>query len=214
MTTICGALTVNHCQSRWEKTPGKGLAAEMGRDYLGRNMTYRISLQQLAQLSSKLKHSIESWDQRRGLWEVVFHHEAKTNTNNLEGDRHEICPITRITRTAHIPTPLLASHPQDKEDWEEEVSALFEWVGMACLGSERLQANDHPDPYIAVYEPPETLKDSSCVPSCAESSTQSQQPMTGHAILQSPVTYSRTTAKQHALLKDVRIFEGVRCGYH
>ncbi|KAI0683718.1 hypothetical protein BC835DRAFT_1295246, partial [Cytidiella melzeri] len=110
------------------------------------------------------------------------------------------------------------------EDWEEEVSALFEWVGMACLGSERrhlnrnfqlrLQANDHPDPYIAVYEPPETSKVGNLVHMCWKgfiprsflrrvldtvSAADSSIPfisVTGHAILQSPVTYSRTTAKQ------------------
>ena len=67
----------------------------------------------------------------------------------------------------------------DVELWKEDVAHLFEWVGMACLGSKRciassymndrnfrllfsilisvgrLQVNDNPDPYIAVYAPPE-----------------------------------------------------------
>jgi ribonuclease P/MRP protein subunit RPP40 len=64
------------------------------------------------------------------------------------------------------------------EDWEDEMCALFEWVGMAGLGSQRyvshgfqlyltntpshfdpdgrLQANDRADAYVAVYEPPQS----------------------------------------------------------
>ena len=62
------------------------------------------------------------------------------------------------------------------EDWHDRVSSLFEWVGMAALGSQRyvhilyasltsrhpsthpthsLSATDRCDPYIAVYTPPE-----------------------------------------------------------
>ncbi|KAI0318569.1 ribonuclease P 40kDa subunit-domain-containing protein [Amylostereum chailletii] len=41
------------------------------------------------------------------------------------------------------------------EDWNAEMSELFEWVGMAILGAQRLQANDRVDPYVAVYSPPQ-----------------------------------------------------------
>ncbi|PPQ63107.1 hypothetical protein CVT24_005818 [Panaeolus cyanescens] len=43
----------------------------------------------------------------------------------------------------------------DAESEERRVESFFEWVGMACLGSQRLYANDRVDPYIALYEPPE-----------------------------------------------------------
>ena len=37
-----------------------------------------------------------------------------------------------------IPEPTLArSKGEDKEEWEERVGELFEWIGMACLGAER-----------------------------------------------------------------------------
>lgn len=37
-----------------------------------------------------------------------------------------------------IPAPELArSKEESKEEWEERVSELFEWVGMACLGAQR-----------------------------------------------------------------------------
>ncbi|KAG6899166.1 hypothetical protein C0993_012726 [Termitomyces sp. T159_Od127] len=42
----------------------------------------------------------------------------------------------------------------DVEDWNAEAGALFEWVGMASLGSQRLHANDRVDPYVALYAPP------------------------------------------------------------
>ena len=59
-----------------------------------------------------------------------------------------------------------------QKDWKENIAELFEWVGMACLGSERyayvckkssgrsdtrrrLQANDRTDPYVALYDIPE-----------------------------------------------------------
>ncbi|KAI0272541.1 ribonuclease P 40kDa subunit-domain-containing protein [Gloeopeniophorella convolvens] len=40
------------------------------------------------------------------------------------------------------------------QDWNEEISSLFEWVGMVSIGAQRLQANDRVDPYVAVYSAP------------------------------------------------------------
>lgn len=59
----------------------------------------------------------------------------------------------------------------DTEDLQDEVSNYFEWIGLACLGSERygwyqetatvrwindlrLKANDKPSPYVAIYDVP------------------------------------------------------------
>ncbi|KAJ7429701.1 hypothetical protein FB451DRAFT_1069856, partial [Mycena latifolia] len=39
-------------------------------------------------------------------------------------------------------------------DWEGEMRTLFEWVGMAGLGAQRLQAHDRADAYVAVYDAP------------------------------------------------------------
>ena len=81
----------------------------------------------------------------------------------------------------HIPIPSLSSRPQSTdeekiEDWNDSVHELFEWVGMALLESQRydqhhiyyivhksmvgsrLEVNDRPDPYIAVYTPPQPTR--------------------------------------------------------
>ncbi|KAF8075128.1 ribonuclease P 40kDa subunit-domain-containing protein [Lyophyllum atratum] len=79
------------------------------------------------------------------------------------------CQLTKIN-DVHIPIPSLRPHPstshprtsdehgaaerEDTEDWNTEMAALFEWVGMAALGSQRLKANDRVDPYVALYECP------------------------------------------------------------
>jgi len=62
-------------------------------------------------------------------------------------------PSVRVPRVS-LPARPPAKDPDAVEDWEEEMRALFEWVGMAGLGSQRLQANDRADAYVAVYEPP------------------------------------------------------------
>lgn len=39
-----------------------------------------------------------------------------------------------------VPEPVICPCPvseEDKEDWTEDCSELFEWTGMACLGSQR-----------------------------------------------------------------------------
>jgi len=43
---------------------------------------------------------------------------------------------------------------EEEEDRNRKLGELFEWVGMACLGSQRLYVNDRVDPYVCVYEPP------------------------------------------------------------
>ncbi|KAF5361819.1 hypothetical protein D9756_002399 [Leucocoprinus leucothites] len=74
--------------------------------------------------------------------------------------------ITQVTceksylENVWIPNPAsLPPRPQPRqeeefEDWQHDVSALFEWVGMTGLHAQRLQANDRVDPYVAIYEPP------------------------------------------------------------
>ncbi|THV02506.1 hypothetical protein K435DRAFT_344394 [Dendrothele bispora CBS 962.96] len=67
----------------------------------------------------------------------------------------------------HIPVVQLSSYPsrqsQSKnseeyedllEDWEHDMEALFEWIGLAGFGSQRLKANDCTDSYVSSYEVP------------------------------------------------------------
>lgn len=82
------------------------------------------------------------------------------------------CERTEL-KDVHVPSPTrtLSSRPHVKstkksieeeealEDWNREIGQLFEWVGMACLGSQRLYVNDRINPYVGVYEPPT----SSCI---------------------------------------------------
>ncbi|KAI0091522.1 ribonuclease P 40kDa subunit-domain-containing protein, partial [Irpex rosettiformis] len=102
------------------------------------------------------------------------------------------------------------------EDWEEETSALFEWVGLANLGSQRLGVNDKPDPYIAVYEPPDGSKAGDLVHiqwkgfisrsflhtvfrTITEDHSSPFVSVTGYAVLQSPVTYVGRNSKQQRI---------------
>lgn len=50
------------------------------------------------------------------------------------------------------PCPELS--PEDEEDWQIEMAAVFEWIGMAGFSSQRLRAYDRTDPYVALYECP------------------------------------------------------------
>ncbi|KAG6811887.1 hypothetical protein H0H92_005413 [Tricholoma furcatifolium] len=79
--------------------------------------------------------------------------------------KSQVCDVqckTTKTSDVHIPIPSLRQHPNstthsnedDLEDWNADMAALFEWVGMANLSSQRLRANDRVDPYVAVYEHP------------------------------------------------------------
>ncbi|KAL0580483.1 hypothetical protein V5O48_001553 [Marasmius crinis-equi] len=56
-----------------------------------------------------------------------------------------------------IPVVQLSERPKDTEsleDHEESLEELIEWIGMAGLHAQRMQANDRVDPFIAVYEAP------------------------------------------------------------
>ncbi|KAJ8519838.1 hypothetical protein ONZ45_g3276 [Pleurotus djamor] len=120
----------------------------------------------------KRNAAIEAWDSRRGrTWDVLVYTEETTLPDGLSGlSRQSTFATIEKTRSIHIPVVHLTHRPklnsprppgaskndvEDKiEDWDEDATALFEWIGMAGFGSQRLQVNDSVDPYIAVYEPP------------------------------------------------------------
>lgn len=93
-------------------------------------------------------------------WNIIF------CCNGTDASTYQtLRSLTTITVTpevdkmdnVHFPSSTRISRPQSIDDaiaWEEEVTALFEWVGMAALQSPRLFIHDHVDPYISVYEPP------------------------------------------------------------
>ncbi|KAI0773325.1 ribonuclease P 40kDa subunit-domain-containing protein [Trametes elegans] len=111
---------------------------------------------------TKEAHAIRRWDSRRQPWKVFYHCEG-TDDSVLAGSvRHELSRRVRNSGNLYIPDPsreaiVSRKHPSgdDNGEWEDAVAALFEWVAMASLASPRLSVNDHCDPYIAVYTPPE-----------------------------------------------------------
>ncbi|KAG5654183.1 hypothetical protein H0H81_006565 [Sphagnurus paluster] len=138
----------------------------------------RIPLQRNAESTAnrvRWKEALKLWDARResegtGAWDVLY----SSNDSNLpepqvaEMHVQEVHCQARQFADVHVPTPTLRQHPilpqtttqqvpanEEIDDWETEMVGLFEWVGMACLGSQRLNANDRADPYVALYECPE-----------------------------------------------------------
>jgi len=129
---------------------------------------------------AKIKTVLEDWDKRRavklgdeaGPWEVLYcSTDPKVSTPLYApqgGEMHQVRCERRELKDVHVPLPTrtLSSQPHVKstkksveeeealEDWNSKIGKLFEWVGMACLGSQRLYANDRVDPYVCVYEPP------------------------------------------------------------
>ncbi|KAJ6518928.1 ribonuclease P 40kDa subunit-domain-containing protein [Mycena sanguinolenta] len=113
--------------------------------------------------------ALKAWDLRRkqageAPWSVLHcANDASATAQFAAASGHAVravkCQMT-VSHGVRVPTVTLparppATDPDAAEDWEEEMHALFEWVGMAGLGSQRLQANDRVDAYVAVYETPQ-----------------------------------------------------------
>ncbi|KAI0675796.1 ribonuclease P 40kDa subunit-domain-containing protein [Trametes maxima] len=110
---------------------------------------------------SKEADAILRWDTKRGPWRIVYYYSG-TDNPPLKGIRSELKQSIRKRDNVHIPNledaSTLVRHGRTDEEtdaWGEGMSSLFEWIGMAGLGSPRISANDRCDPYIAVYAPPE-----------------------------------------------------------
>ncbi|KAH7890874.1 ribonuclease P 40kDa subunit-domain-containing protein [Phlebopus sp. FC_14] len=105
--------------------------------------------------------ALELWDSMRettgvGKWEVVFV-DAGSSEPGPSGPPQiaDIKPRIWKDEDMSLPVPgLVQSEEESSEDWKERLGELFEWAGMACLGAQRLKANDRVDPYVAVYETP------------------------------------------------------------
>ena len=97
----------------------------------------------------KVKRALEAWDHRRRPWDVVFH--VSEHTTEPPSRTRQVAPEVRTLRGVHIPKPNLRARPNSnnnnngvsptdpdaRTEWDDEVAELFEWVGLACLGSER-----------------------------------------------------------------------------
>lgn len=122
----------------------------------------RIPVRQETQsvaVRAKQKAALKLWDELRetgpGKWEVLY---CPADAQPGTSESHEgviVQPQIRHSTDILVPVPALAPSPEEStEDWDEHIGDLFEWVGMACLGAQRLKANDRVNPYVAVYEVP------------------------------------------------------------
>jgi ribonucleases P/MRP protein subunit RPP40 len=88
-------------------------------------------------VGEKVTKALDEWDSRRGPWDVVYDTSGVHDTN---AQLHAVQPEVRIQQSVHVPRPKICQRPKDRltaEEWDEDVTELFEWVGLACLGSER-----------------------------------------------------------------------------
>jgi ribonuclease P/MRP protein subunit RPP40 len=123
-------------------------------------------------MKAKRKTALRDWDRRReaeglGKWDVIFRTSiagivvlssfygwavgdpSGIDTNVGDSYQHEVKSQTRKSPSIHIPVPSstwaswpLRSDSDKTNEWDESITALFEWVGMACLGAQRyVQSN-------------------------------------------------------------------------
>ncbi|KAJ7066506.1 ribonuclease P 40kDa subunit-domain-containing protein [Mycena amicta] len=123
----------------------------------------------------KRNAAVVAWDERRrggsAPWQVVYAASDPLETARIAARKNHTfvrtvkCSVSQL-QNARVPKAggqLLKPRPADPdeaEDWDEDIGELFEWVGMAGLGAQRLLANDRVDPYIAVYALPEFCRES------------------------------------------------------
>ncbi|TFK83875.1 hypothetical protein K466DRAFT_589374 [Polyporus arcularius HHB13444] len=128
--------------------------------YIGYTGPRHGDMKKWATYGAKEAAILRAWDERRGPWKIMYHMQNPDSNRPAQSAPHQI-EKTVFTRP-HVHIPELArddllnesNRLDDLESWEDRVSSLFEWVGLASLGSQRLLANDRCDPYISVYEPP------------------------------------------------------------
>ncbi|KLO07422.1 hypothetical protein SCHPADRAFT_836759, partial [Schizopora paradoxa] len=113
---------------------------------------------------AKAKVSIKLWDERRSssaesMWSVAFHTSNRTSKESaVTCDIHKLSSIIIPKSPSIHPPPSNTTGPErdeSLEDWNSSTAELFEWTGMACLHSQRLNANDSVHSYVSSYEPPQ-----------------------------------------------------------
>ncbi|KAJ7603419.1 ribonuclease P 40kDa subunit-domain-containing protein [Roridomyces roridus] len=131
--------------------------------------TVSIPLQPNAESATnrgKRDTALAAWDRRRveagvGPWSVIY---SANDEGRVAGENQHAELVQRVkcevraSQSVRIPVVSLSTRPSDleaAEDWDTDMGALFEWAGLAGLGSQRLNSFDRPDAYVAVYEPPE-----------------------------------------------------------
>ncbi|KAG6840569.1 hypothetical protein C0991_005758 [Blastosporella zonata] len=155
---------------------GKRLPFKAHKDYF----VIRLPLQKNAESAANIARRnevLKAWDARRerdglGAWNVVYCSNDPSLPEPAFAELQACDVVCQGTKSddVHIPSLSLRRRPSagasasdgqtpttdddDIEDWDAEMATLFEWIGMASLGSQRLRANDRVDPYAALYECP------------------------------------------------------------
>ena len=112
--------------------------------------TLEANTQHWHPLGTKQKNQLKSWDQRRGSWHITLTSNLDDIVFSKEIVAREISPVIQERQDTNIPTFRLEHLSQrlgDKDEaseLEEEIQACFEWVGMACLGSQRCKVVHQP----------------------------------------------------------------------
>ncbi|KAH0836760.1 Pantoate-beta-alanine ligase-domain-containing protein [Lanmaoa asiatica] len=122
-------------------------------------------------VQARQRAAVGAWDGVRaveglGRWRVAYVGASAPSTSTSasasvdDPEAYTVKDVTaRVRHEADVYVPHVGDLTQsteeaNAEDHQERLEALFEWVGMACLGAQRLHANDRVDPYVAVYETP------------------------------------------------------------
>ncbi|KAG6861461.1 hypothetical protein C0995_016552 [Termitomyces sp. Mi166 len=157
-----GLLTLLVTKDTYERLGlvGTRLPFKAHRDYF----VIRLSLQKNAESvpnRARRDEALKAWDARRereglGAWNVVycFNDSALPEPTLSKSEVREVHPSTSQVKVGPSISDRQQENDDDIEDWDTEMAALFEWVGMASLGSQRLKANDRVESYVALYEHP------------------------------------------------------------
>ncbi|KAF7798655.1 hypothetical protein EIP86_009879 [Pleurotus ostreatoroseus] len=172
--------------------------------------------------NAKVKAALTAWDARLedSKWEVVYHCAKEIAQLDAQADVHVVQPKFRTSSQLIVPEVSLEcpKGEEEREEWDEAVSSVLEWSGMACLESQRLQANDKTDPFIAVYALPTAHRIAdvqhfrwtgllapvfvqNVLNICRGSSFLS---LTANAIVRSPVTYTSPLSPHRSFLRAPR----------
>lgn len=131
-------------------------------------------------VQARQRAALDIWDRSRAAQGLPRWHVACAYAGLLAVDDPQACKVVDVTPRVRCDTDVYVPHAgalvqsadESTDDHHTRLEALFEWIGMACVGAQRqvpsrgsvsrrmltrrrLRANDRVDPYVAVYDVPE-----------------------------------------------------------
>ncbi|KAF9778317.1 ribonuclease P [Thelephora terrestris] len=117
-------------------------------------------------LGPKQRSALELYDELRekagfDAWDVVYHLKGNGSLAGTTVQSRSFQVQSRKATHTDFRIPHISLSPptdadnEEMEDWKTSLAEFQEWLGLACMGSQRLHASDNVDPYIASYYPPE-----------------------------------------------------------